>query len=405
METYVIAGAGLAGASAADALRGGGFEGRILLLGDEAELPYERPPLSKEFLRGEADRESLAVRNAEFYARNAIEVKSGSRVTEVDPHARLVKCADGESLAYDKLLIATGGKPRRLHVDGGDLPGVLYLRTLADSMALKTQLQARPRVLVVGGGFIGCEVASSARQLGCEVTIAGPSMPMAHALGPEAGAAFAAFHRRRGVNLRNGATVTAFRGGGRLEEAVLSDGSAVACDLTVVGIGIIPALEAIRDTDTRDGILTDEFCRTELPDVFAAGDVARSWRPRLNRHARLEHYENAQLQGAAAGNSMCGKAQAYDPVPFFWSDQYDVNVQYYGSPAVWDSVVFRGDKQQSFAAFYLQGGVPEGVCLVNRTRDANAAKRLLGQCGIDAQALSDESVKLSSLYKHEHAVP
>ncbi|MEO6835719.1 MAG: FAD-dependent oxidoreductase, partial [Candidatus Tumulicola sp.] len=237
---------------------------------------------------------------------------------------------------------------------------------------------------------------------GCEVVIAGPTFPMAHVLGPQVGAVYGDYHLGHGVELKVGTTVTAFRGAGSLEAAVLSDGSTVACTIAVVGIGIVPSAGMLRGLDTRDGLTTDEFCRTEIEGVFAAGDIARSWRPRLNRHVRLEHFEGAQSQGAAAARSMCGKLEAYDPIPFFWSEQYEFDLQYYGSAATWDEVAMRGAPAQgSFVAFYLQGGRIEAACTVNRSRDASGVMSLLGRTDIAAAQLSADDVPLKTFAQTE----
>lgn len=405
-QTYAIVGAGVAGASAAEALRGVGFDGRIVLIGHEQQQPYQRPPLSKQLLRGEVASDFVLLRSPDFYGTNSIELHLGERVVHIDPRAHRIDCASGAHIEYDKLLIATGGVPRQLHIRGSDLPGVHYLRTLPQALGLRKAFETRPRVLVVGGGFIGCEVAASAKQLGCDVIIAGPTLPMAHALGPEVGAIYANYHRGHGVELKTGATVMEFRGADSLEEAILSDGSKLSCTVAVVGIGIDPSLGMLSDLDTQDGLATDEFCRTGIDNVFAAGDVARSWRPRLGRRVRFEHFDNAQLQGVAAARSMCGKMMPYDPVPFFWSDQYEFGLQYYGSVAAWDDVVVRGRPHEgSFSAFYLQNGRVGAACTVNRSRDMSAIKRLLGRSGIPAQKLADDAVPLNELVATElHSV-
>ena len=406
VQTFVIVGAGVAGASAAEALRGAGFDGRIVLISQEHEQPYQRPPLSKQLLRGEVTSDSVLLRSPDFYKTNSIELHLGERVVHIDPRARRVDYASGAHVEYDKLLIATGGTPRQLRVPGSDLPGVQFLRTLPQALGLRKAFEQRPRVLVVGSGFIGCEVAASAKQLGCDVTIAGPTLPMAHALGPEVGAIYATYHRAHGVQLKIGATVAEFRGAGSLEEAILSDGSKLACTVAVVGIGIELSLGMLSDLDTQDGLATDEFCRTSIDNVFAAGDIARSWRPRLGRRVRLEHFDNAQLQGAAAAQSMCGKMEPYDPIPFFWSDQYEFGLQYYGSVAAWDDVVVRGRPNDgSFSAFYLQNGRVGAACTVNRSRDMSAVKRLLGQSDIAVQKLADDDIPLNDLVAAElHSV-
>lgn len=361
-------------------MRAQGFDGRIVLIGEEPYLPYQRPPLSKEFLRGEVGSDFAYLRAPEFYRSHAIEMHCEERVTRVDPHSRRVDCASGNHFQYDKALIATGGTPRRLAVEGNGLPGIRYLRTLGEARDLREALERRPRVLVVGGGFIGCEAAASARQIGCDVTVVSPGLPMAHALGSRVGEAYAQYHRNHGVKLRIGAVVERFGGNQMLEEALLSDGSAIACDLAVVGIGITPNTAMFEHFDGSDGIATDEYCQAPIDEVYAAGDVARSWRPRLSRCVRLEHFDNAQLQGAAAGRSMCGTLTPYDPIPFFWSDQYEFGLQYYGYAKTWDQIVVRGRPEDgAFVAFYLQGGRIEAACGVNRSRDASNMKRLLGR--------------------------
>lgn len=403
---YVIVGGGVAGASAAEALRGAGFSESIAILGAEEHAPYERPPLSKELLRGERETAEIALRAPEFYAKNAIELHRDARVVGLDLATRRVRCADGLELAFDKLLIATGARPRRLRLAGDRLEGIHYLRTLDDALQLRERLRRRPRLLVVGSGFIGCEVAASARQLGCEVTLVGPSLPMEHVLGREIAELYADRHRAQGVQLKIGANVTEFRGDRVVEAARLADGTGVECDLAAVGIGVTPEVEWLNSqVALSDGVDTDELCATNVPGVFAAGDVACSWRPRLNRRVRLEHFDNAEAQGAAAGKAMLGLGRPYDPVPFFWSDQYDLSLQYYGFARDWDRVVFRGSARDgSFAAFYLKDGRLDAACTLNRSQDANAAKRLVGRSGMSDAELADDSTPLKNLLlSHEGA--
>lgn len=399
---YVIVGAGVAGASAAEALRGAGFDGSVVLIGNETEPPYQRPPLSKELLRGEASSDFPLLRSAQFYESNAIELHTHERVTRIDTSTGRIECESGTRFAYDKLLIATGGRPRAMQVPGSDLEGVHYLRTLRQSLALHEALEQRPRVLIVGGGFIGCEVAASARQLGCDVVIAGRTLIMEHALGSQLGAIYADYHRNHGVQVNVGVRVVAFRGTDRLEEAVLSDGTKVPCSVAVIGIGIVPSLDIAVALNTDDGIVTDDFCRTTVHNVFAAGDIARSWRPRYGRALRFEHFDNAELQGAAAAHSMVGKPAPYDPIPFFWSDQYEFALQYYGHAAAWDRVVLRGKPNEgSFSAFYLLDGRIEAVCAVNRSGDASTIKRLLSRSDVSVQKLEDDDFPLKQLLSAE----
>jgi 3-phenylpropionate/trans-cinnamate dioxygenase ferredoxin reductase subunit len=398
-STYIIVGAGLAAVSAAEAIRSQGFDGRILILGNEPEPPYERPPLSKELLRGEFTKERVMLRSAEFYSSHQIELATNLNVTRVDPHSHQVTCESGAQYRYDKLLIATGAAPRRLPVTGSDLSGVYYLRTLDDALRLRSALEQHPRVLTVGAGFIGCEVAASARSIGCEVVLLDPDLPIAHALGPEVGSLYAGYHRQHGVAVKTGVVVEQFRGKDRLEDAVLSDGTTVPCDVAVIGVGVAPSMQALpAELQTRNGVEADEFCRTKADDVFAAGDVAFSWRPRFGRRARMEHYDNAEFQGAAAGRTMCEKLEPYDPIPFFWSYQYDLDLQYYGLGADWEQVVLRGKPDEgSFIAFYLRSQKLQAACAVNRSRDTSMLKRLIGRDGLPTNLLADDHVPLRDL--------
>lgn len=407
-RTCVIIGGGVAGASAAESLRGAGFDGRIVIVCGEPNPPYERPPLSKQFLRGEIEPTAVTLRTPEFYRNNAIELLLGRRTVEIVVETRRVRCSDGDEIRYDKLLIATGAKTRQLDVVGSDLPGVQYLRSLNDALHLRNSLGRRPKVVVVGTGFIGCEVAASARQIGSEVTLVGPSLPMEHVLGKEIAASYCRFHHDHGVVLKSGVTVTEFCGGSVLEAARLSDGTELDCDVAVVGVGVLPDMAWLpSDIKLSDGVETDEFCRTSVADIFAAGDVACSWRPRLNRRVRLEHFDNAESQGAAAGRAMSGSAQPYDPVPFFWSDQYDLSLQYYGLARDWNRVILRGRAEtRAFTAFYVKDGRIEAACSINQSRDANVIRRLIGRAGIDPADLANESVSLKNLIPapvYEHA--
>lgn len=398
-KTYVIVGGGLTGFSAARALRAEGFSGHIVLFGEELDPPYERPPLSKERLRDEISVQRMMLRLPEDDERDAIELQLGERVVDVDPTMQCVHTESGRTVLYDKLLIATGTELRRLNVPGHDLAGVQYLRTLRDCDALRAMLQRRPHVLVVGTGFLGCEVAASARQLGCEVTLTGPELPLAHVLGKELSQIYAGYHRGQNATVNVGVKTEAFRGAGHVEEAVFSDGSKIACDLVVVGIGVSPSVKIVADHVKIDnGIVTDEFCRTSVEGIFAAGDVANSWHPRLGRRARLEHFDNAQRQGEAAGKVMAGKPEAFDTVPFFFSDQYEFSLIYRGNVVSWDNVAIRGKPQEgSFSAFYLQEGRIGAVCSVNRYAESVAAQQLLGRADIDVRRLADDATQVDEL--------
>lgn len=399
VSTYAIVGGGVTGVSAAEALRNEGFDGHIVLVGEEREPPYQRPPLSKQLLRREIERKAVTLRAPEFYGSNSIDLRLGEHVSVLNLRSRQIELADDSAIAYDKVLVATGASPRHLAVPGGDLSGVHYLRTLDDSLRLTDALEHSPAVLVVGSGFIGCEVAASARQMGCEVTIVGPTLPMEHALGTEVGSLYASYHRDRGVKLKIGGTVVQFLGKGTLEAARLSDGTVLECAVCVVGIGAVPSVpRLLGNLRVSNGIETDEFCRTSSEYVFAAGDVAYSWRPRLNRRVRLEHFDNAESQGAAAGRAMHGAMRGYDPIPFFWSDQFDIFLQYYGQTLDWDQVLMRGrGKDSSFIAFYLKNNCIEAACAVNHSREANVIKRLIGRSDILARDLTNEGVALKDL--------
>jgi 3-phenylpropionate/trans-cinnamate dioxygenase ferredoxin reductase subunit len=391
-KVYAIIGGGLAGFSAARTLRLEGFEGHIALFSQEPDAPYERPPLSKDRLRGEITEERVLLKLPNYYEDHAIDLRLEERVVRVDPSDRVLKLSGGSSVSYEKLLIATGAALRHIDVPGYDLDGILYLRTFRDCEQLRGLLQAHPRVLVVGTGFIGCEVAASARQLGCEVTLTGPELPLAHVLGTELSEIYAGYHRAKGVTLKIGVKSTAFSGAGRVEKAVFSDGSTVDCDLVIVGIGVTPSTELVAEhVKIEDGIVTDEFCRTNVEDILAAGDVANSWRPRLGSSARLEHFDNAQRQGEAAAKTMVGKPEAFDTIPFFYSDQYEFSLIYRGMARSWDRVVIRGTPENgSFSAFYLKERKVLAVCSVNRYAESVAAARVLDREIDDAMLMRDQ---------------
>jgi 3-phenylpropionate/trans-cinnamate dioxygenase ferredoxin reductase component len=401
-QTYLIIGGGMAGGRAAETLRTAGFDGRICLVCAESDLPYQRPPLSKEYLRGERDATSLFLRPSEFYDLQHIELLTNRRVARIDVLAKRAHLTNGEAIAYDKALVATGAVPRRLTVPGSDLAGVVTLRTIEDSTWLRTRFEQRPRVLVVGSGFIGCEVAASARALGCDVTMVSPSLPMSRALGEGLGEIYASVHRERGVNVKLGADILHFDGTGRVEAAVTSAGESVACDIAVAGVGVLPdtTLLAGEPVELENGIVTDEFCRAGADGLFAAGDVANWWHPALQRRIRIEHFDNAKNQGVAAAKSMLGEADPYAPIPYFWSDQYDLNLQYVGYASTGDRIVLRGNlESRSFSEFFLAGDGRLMACVaVNRARDLAAARKLLvSGRPVSPEQLADDSVDLKQL--------
>jgi len=346
--SFIIVGAGLAGAIAAQTLREEGFDGKITLLGPEANAPYERPPLSKDFLQGEADRDSIFVHPEPWYAGHAVELSLGSAVTSLDPATGTVTTATGAQLHYDKLLLATGSEPRRLRVPGADLDGVYYLRNVEDSERLEIEFGHARRVVIIGAGWIGLETAAAARAAGREVTLlVSGDMPLQHVLGPEVAPIFAELHRSHGVDLRYRATALELTGrDGKATGVTLGDGTRIDADMIIVGIGAIPRTElaAAAGLKIDNGIVVDEHLRTSDPDIFAAGDIADAYNPRLGRHIRVEHWANARRQGAVAAKAMLGQ-DAVDVRPsYFFTDQYDLGMEYTGDigPAGYDRVVFRG---------------------------------------------------------------
>ena len=397
----MIVGAALAGAKAAETLREEGFDGRIVLLGDEPELPYERPPLSKDYLRGESEREGAHVHPASFYADKDIELRTEVSVTGVDVGASEVVIGE-ERLPYSRLLLATGAEPRRLPVPGADLDGVRYLRSFADSDALQAAIEASSSVAVIGAGWIGAEVAASARQKGLEVTLIEQlDVPLERVLGREVGEVYAGVHRDQGVELLTGTAVEAIEGSGRAERVRLAGGRTVDCDFVVVGIGVAPrtALAEAAGLETGDGIHVDERLKTSHDAVFAAGDVAGAWHPFFGQRLRVEHWHNALEQGPAAARGMLGKGEPYDKIPYFFSDQYDVGMEYAGHATDWDEVVFRGDVDaREFIAFWLKDGrvlAGMNVNVWDVTDDIQALIRSRVQ--VDRHRVSDPGISLADL--------
>jgi 3-phenylpropionate/trans-cinnamate dioxygenase ferredoxin reductase subunit len=401
-ETFVVVGAGLAGAKAAEALREEGFAGRLVLVGAEPVRPYERPPLSKEYLRGESPRESAFVHPEGFYAEHDIELRLDRPAASLDPGTRTVVLDDGEALRYDALLLATGAEPRRLRVPGAELDNVLYLRELGDSDALRARLDAGGHMVVVGGGWIGCEVAASARTRGLEVTVVEPqSVPLEGVLGAEAGGFYRDVHADHGVQWRLGAGVAAFEGAGAVERVRLSDGSAIDCDVVAVGVGVRPcaALAATAGLAVGDGILVDERLRTDAPGVLAAGDVACAMHPFYGERVRVEHWGTALEQGPAAARVMLGSGAPYDRLPYFFSDQYDVGMEYTGLARRWDRVVFRGSPaEREFIAFWLDGDRVVAGMNVNVWDVVEPIGRLIRErVPVEDRRLADPDVPLDAL--------
>ncbi len=358
MPTFVIVGASLAGAKAAETLRDEGFDGEIVLLGTEPELPYERPPLSKGYLLGNDKRDSFIVHPADWYAAHGVDLRMGVTVTGIDRAASAVVTTDDTTIHYDKLLLTTGASPRRLNFPGSDRPELLYLRTTADSERLRAAFQQGPRVVVAGAGWIGLETTAAARHYGCPVTVLEPQPGALHdQLGPELGAVFADLHRAHDVEFRFGERAAEFRPG----MIITSAGAQVPANIVVVGIGAAPndALAAAAGLEVSNGVLTDEALLTPDENIFAAGDVANSFNPLLGRQVRVEHWANALNGGPAAARSMLGQPVVYDPVPYFFSDQYDLGMECAGlpSPGTYDQVAYRGARGSGeFIAFWLSRG-------------------------------------------------
>jgi 3-phenylpropionate/trans-cinnamate dioxygenase ferredoxin reductase subunit len=394
-STVAIVGAGPCGAVAAITLREDGFDGRVLLIGDEPEVPYERPPLSKAFLRGKQAPDQFLVYPDSWYAAYEINLVSGVRVERLDLAARALELADGRRVASDRVLLATGGRPRLL-------PGVppsdrvVYLRTLADATRLSAHLSAGSRVVVIGAGFIGCEVAASARRLGCEVTVLEPlDVPMERAVGREIGALFAGIHRDEGVDLHLSEGVTGVREIGGAVQVETTRGVRIEGDVVVVGIGLQPNVELAADAGIPcdDGIVVDKRCRTAIDAVYAAGDVARHTHP-LFGDVRVEHHDNALRQGAAAAHSLLGHDAVFDDPHWFWSDQYDHNLQSVGIRDAWDDLVVRGSLDaRDFTVFYLRDQHIRSAIALNRGHEVLRARRLMrANARIDPNLLGDESV-------------
>jgi 3-phenylpropionate/trans-cinnamate dioxygenase ferredoxin reductase subunit len=351
----VIIGGGMAGGNAAVTLREEGFPGPVVLISREPGVPFGRPPLSKTYLRSEEDLDGWYVRPADWYAGHDVELRRES-VVAVDPAAHAVTLDSGEELGYQKVLIATGGRNRRLRIPGADLPGIHYLRTVAECDAIKQQAVPGRRAVVVGMGFIGSEVTASLTQLGVQVTVAFPGQaPLERVLGGQVGGVMGAIHRANGVELLPGDQVTAFEGTERLEAVVTAAGRRIACDFAVAGIGIEPDSPAVAVTQ-ENGILVDELCRASAPDVYVAGDLANILHPLFGR-VRVEHYNNAEKQGAAAARSMLGSTAPYDYIYTFWSDQYEHKIEYVGYVTKWDEFVVRGSVEEGkLIGFYLVDG-------------------------------------------------
>ena len=405
--TYLIVGASLAGAKAVETLRSEGFGGPVILLGTETERPYERPPLSKGYLLGKEDKSVIYVHEEGWYAEHGVDLRLGVTVTAVDRAGRTVTTADGESIGYDQLLLATGASPRRLNIPGAGREGVLYLRTVGDSELLAAAFQGGGRVVTVGAGWIGLEATAAAREAGCEVTVVEPEpTALYRAIGRELGDVFADLHREHGVQFRFGESVRELRGpgaDGRVGEVITSTGDALPADIVVVGIGVVPntGLAVDAGLEVANGVVTDAALRTSDPIICAAGDLANSYHPLLGRRARVEHWANALNSGPAAARSMLGQDVTYDPLPYFFSDQYDLGMETAGlpEPGTYDQVVYRGDRAgREFIAFWLASGAVVAGMNVN-VWDVSDDIQALIRSGkqVEPASLTDPDVPLTDV--------
>ncbi|AKF02951.1 NAD(P)/FAD-dependent oxidoreductase [Sandaracinus amylolyticus] len=396
----VVVGASLAGGRAAETLRRQGWEGEIVLVGEEPHRPYDRPPLSKKFLRGQVAEEKLALRPLAHYERLKIELELGARATSLDPSARTITLESGRRIGWDQLIIATGGHVRRLTCPGATLEGVHYVRTIEDARTLREELRAGRRAVVIGAGVIGCEVAASCREEGVAVTmIEAAPLPLLRAFGPEVGRIYADVHRGHGVDLRCGTGVERLVGERRVEAVITSAGERVECDFVVVGIGITPAVQWLEGAGIAlDGhVVVDEHMQTSIAGVYAVGDVARAWDRRLGRRVCVESIDNAQTQAVVAATRAVGKDAAHATVPFFWSDQYDLKLQSVGHVGDFDRVVVRGSiEERAFVAFHLEQGVLRFAIGVNRLQELGATKKLIAAgASVPDAVLADADASLA----------
>jgi len=400
--TFVIVGGGLAGAKAAEALRDKGFDGRIVLVGEERHLPYERPPLSKEFLAGKKSLADFTVNTQQWYRDHDVDLRAGARATSLDPAGHTVVLADGAGLNYDKLLLATGSRSRRVPIPGADAHGVHYLRTIDDASALDSALNSGAALAVVGAGWIGMEVAASARQRGIDVTVVeSAALPLSSSLGPELGAIFADLHREHGVDLRLGSTVAEITTADNAATGLrLGDGSTISAAAVLVAVGAQPNIELAQQAGlaTGDGgVLVDAGLRSSDPDIYAVGDIAAAQHPLLGTRIRTEHWANALNQPAVAASGMLGEDGEYDALPYFFTDQYDLGMEYVGHAPSYSRVVFRGDVGgREFSSFWLgdDNRVLAGMN-VNIWEGLDDIKALIrSQASIDPDRLADPKTPL-----------
>ena len=401
-SAFVIVGASLAGATAAITLREEGAAGSVTLIGAEPDAPYERPPLSKAYLRGKASFEKALVRPARFYAERDIEMVLGTHVIGVDTAGGFVELGDTRRVPFDSLLIATGTRNRLLTVPGADLDGIYSLRTVHDADTIRAHIAPGRRAVIVGMGFIGSEVAASLRQEGLEVTAIEPSKtPLHRLLGETVGRRIGELHRAHGVRTVFEDSVAAFEGDRKVSHVITNGGRRLECDFVVAGVGVEPAVDLLNGSGVQvnNGVVVDEHCRTSVDGIYAAGDVANHYHPVFKRHIRVEHWQNAAKQGAAAARNMLGSQVVYDDIPWFWSDQYNWNLQYAGFHTTWGQLVVRGrPDSDSFVACYVNGGRIDAALAVNRSKDLRRLLPLItSRDEVNLEELADERNDLRAM--------
>jgi 3-phenylpropionate/trans-cinnamate dioxygenase ferredoxin reductase subunit len=401
-QTFVIVGGNLTAGAAATTLRDAGFDGRLVIVGQERHPPYERPPLSKGYLRGESKAEDALLRPRSWYEEADVELSLGIGARRLQPAERTVELDNGERLSYDRLLIATGGRNRTFDVPGHGLEGIHDLRTIEDADRIKAEARSGRTAVIVGAGFIGSEVAASLRHLGVEVqVIEFFEAPLLRVLGPEVAKVYEAIHRDEGVRFHFGEAVEAFDGRGRVAAVLTNKGTRIEGDFVVVGVGIQPNAEWLDGSGVQldNGVVVDEFCRTNVEGIYAAGDVANHWHPLFERRMRVEHWDNALKQGAAAARNMLGTPTIFDDPHWFWSDQYRHNLQYLGFATNWDDLVVRGSlDERNFVAFYLRNGLVDAVVGLDRGKEVRRSAGLIrARRPFDPAALRDEDVDLRKL--------
>lgn len=400
--TFVVIGAGQAAGRAVEAMRGEGFDGTIVVVGAEDHPPYERPPLSKQLLTGDYEPARTYLHDRAFYDERDIELRLGTTALGIDREAGTVHLSDGDTLGYDKLLLTTGARVRRLSSPGADLPGIHYLRDITDSLAIRAHFRDGANLVIVGGGYIGLEAAAAAISRGCRVTVLEMApLVMNRVVAPDISRYFEAVHRDHGVDVRTAVAVEGFAGDDRVTAVRCGGGELVPADFVVVGVGIEADADLAESAGLAvdNGIVVDEYGQTSDPAIYAAGDVANHPNPLLGRRIRLESWQNAQNQAINTARAMCGRMEPYAEIPWFWSNQYDLNLQLVGMPETWDQVVMRGDMAgDKFAAFYLADGRVVAANGVNSPRDVRVARMMIEQkTRPDTDALGDPETALKSL--------